>query len=69
MARPPSLTSSKTVGFKQLILEKDADFAIRSQKLPEYEFTSNGRSKGDPNGNTGIRLFQGYYRSRGPYAP
>lgn len=60
--RPPRLTSSKTIGFKTLVLEKDPDFALRSQKVPEYEVTSPKRAKG-------VKVFEGYYKSRGPYTP
>jgi hypothetical protein len=59
--RPPRLTSSKTIGYKTLVIEKDPDFAIRSQKVPEYEVTSNKKG--------GKRIFEGYYKARGPYAP
>lgn len=60
--KPPRLTSSKTIGYKTLVLEKDADFALRSQKVPEYEVTS-------PKRRNGVKIFEGYYKSRGPYAP
>lgn len=60
--RPPRLTSSKRIAYKTLVLEKDPDYALRSQKVPEYEMPSNAKGKG-------VRIFEGYYRSRGPYAP
>lgn len=64
--RPPRLTSSKTIGYKTLVLEKDPDFSVRSQKVPEYEMSASGRGKG---GVAGTRLFEGYYKTRGPYTP
>lgn len=59
--KPPRLTSSKTIAYGTLVREADPDFTLRSQKLPEYEVTSNSK-KG------GIKIFEGYYKTRGPYA-
>ena len=59
--RPPRLTSSKTIAYGTIVREKDPDFALKSQKVDEYEVSSNKKA--------GRRIFQGYYKSRGPYAP
>ena len=66
---------SRSIDWRALCVSADPDFARRSTRVPEYEFTAPSRAqlKADPEADddryASVRTFYGNYKTRGAYAP
>lgn len=58
--RPPNLVKYTSQTYLSLVLKRDPNWLRNSEEQVEYEFAK-------PRG--GERLFLGFYKTRGPYAP
>ena len=59
--KPPRQRRERVDPYIRFVRDADPDFTRAAELVPEYEFSSNKKS--------GTRLFEGYYKRRGPYAP
>lgn len=58
--KPPKLTRYTSETYVSIVLRRDPNYARESQEDVEYEMSSP---------KAGVRIFKGFYKSRGPYAP
>lgn len=59
--KPPNLTRYSEKSWESMVYAKDKNFLRQSQEDVEYEMPR-------PRGGK-PRIFKGFYKSRGPYAP